>query len=85
MNTYWMSFSNPNIARGFLGVIITDATSPHEALQKTRKMGLNPGGEVKIFQLKNDATEDYTSYKDRLLKREDLKDIGVSTLDNNTN
>lgn len=45
MNIYWISFVGPS---GALGVVITDSTSPLEALDRATRLGQNPGGEAMI-------------------------------------
>jgi len=89
MNTYWISLSDPSVRRGFQGVVIIDADSPEEGIDKAIDQGLLPENvfklSIKVWQLKEGAKTDYSSYKNRLLKREDLTEIGTSTLESEEN
>jgi 2-polyprenyl-3-methyl-5-hydroxy-6-metoxy-1,4-benzoquinol methylase len=69
-----MSFSDPYKDRGhqFLGVVILEATDHLEAIDKTWKQGLNPGGEVLFATVS--GIED--KYLNRLLPKEQALHLG---------
>ncbi|HEY1645461.1 MAG TPA: hypothetical protein VGF75_03680 [Candidatus Saccharimonadales bacterium] len=54
----------------FLGAIITESNSPVEAVKKTWKLKINPGGEVLIVEIPEDRKLD-SRFLDRLLTREE--------------
>lgn len=45
---WWLSFAAED---GFRGVVLTRANSMIEAVQKTHALGINPGGEVRGFEV----------------------------------
>jgi hypothetical protein len=73
----WLSFADPDKPRGkqFLGVAIIEAsTPPLEAIAKTSRLGINPGGEV-VGYLVN--LEDYCAADiDRLLTESEALRLG---------
>jgi len=71
---FWLSFCDTTRPQGqqFLGVIITRAIDLLSAIQKTHKLGINPGGEVCAFE-----DESGKKYKeDVLLSKDELKELG---------
>ncbi len=56
--TFWLSFADPTKPRGqqHLGVAIVEASSAGGALTKAWEMGCNPGGEVMIDDVTDDAS-----------------------------
>lgn len=85
MNTYWISISDPTKRRGFYGVVIIDANTPEEGLSLAIQKNIVSIDvlklSIKVWVLNEDHETDYSSYKNKLLSREELKDIGQSTLD----
>lgn len=69
----WFSFCDPNLPRGsqFIGVVITKADSIEEAYTKINSLGINPGGEVMIYQTENTDVELF----DKLLSRDELQKV----------
>jgi hypothetical protein len=73
MKTYWMSFvkNHKNV-----GVIITDADDEELALNKTKNLGLFPGGQAMLFEMDLGdpmAVKEIKHWgKDRLIKPEEL-------------
>lgn len=74
LGLWWLSFANDG---DFLGVLILEAFGFTDALDRSRKMGLNPGGEVRGYDI--DPTEIPEALRNRLLKKKDLAGFGVST------
>ncbi len=72
----WMSFCDTDKPKDsqFLGVIITKALGLAHAVDKTHAMGINPGGEIKSCEI--EANEIKPEHFDRLLSKQDLKDVG---------
>lgn len=84
MNPYWISFASNNAN---LGCCIVDANSPEEAIKKTKKLKINPGGEALAFQLPSSALEDLRLGKNRLIPSEELQSnryTKLGDLDNQT-
>lgn len=81
---WWLSFVDPTLApplaeqepggRSFLGVTVVDAIGPIHAIRKSHELGANPGGEVQVSPVPEDFIP--LSYRDRLLSREDLAELG---------
>ena len=75
---FWLSFCDATRPQGqqFLGVIITRAADHLSAIQKTHKLGINPGGEVR-FCGEVCPDEGSKKYKeDVLLSKDELKELG---------
>jgi len=72
----WMSFCDTEKPKGqqFIGVVITHAKGIAHAIDKTHKLGINPGGEV--FSYETDATDIDLAHFDILLSKEDLITAG---------
>ena len=51
--TYWMSFVDRDLPRErqFLGVVVMEAESFEDAMQRSHQLGCNHGGEVEITEL----------------------------------
>ena len=66
---WWLSFAAED---GFRGVIITEALGLSHALQKTHRLGINPGGQVQALPVPCDADRKFLDKKhhDKLLSRE---------------
>lgn len=74
LGLWWLSFAD---ADGFAGVVILEAYGFGDALYRSHKMGLNPGGEVQGFKV---PYEDHPeALRNRLLKKTDLAGFGVIT------
>lgn len=71
----WMSFADPTKPKGqqFLGVIITKAMGPTDAMLKTHELGINPGGEIKMWEI----TEPNQKFVDRLMQKKELESEGL--------
>lgn len=80
MRTFWLSFAQD----GFKGVVITDAESEGQALAFVNANGLNPGGQVAIWEcdLKHpDAKPCIEALgKNRLCSEDELKVLGQRKL-----
>lgn len=77
MRTYWISFVASGIAQG---VVIVEAASPREALERVTRLGQNPGGEAMVVEVPDepDAVEEVGMYpRDELLSPEDLLTAGA--------
>ena len=53
MKKYWLSFCDPDLPNGqqFLGVALVPAEDFIDAIQRSRRLGCNPGGEVRVMEL----------------------------------
>jgi hypothetical protein len=87
MNAYWwFSFANPYAERSkqFLGVVIIESDSPHEALMKIIELKINPGGEVRSYAIpiNEETIKTYKPHLNKLLSKKDLleKDLGESVI-----
>lgn len=82
MKTYWMSFA----IRGDknLGCVITDAPNAEIAHTNVTKAGLNPGGEVMIWEMDlrdQECCEEIKKYgKNRLISKEELLSGGAKSV-----
>lgn len=75
----WMSFCDPNKPKRkqFLGVIIIKTLGFTHAVIKTHRLGINPGGEIQLFELSEDAQKDIKSEDfNRLLSKTELEEAG---------
>jgi hypothetical protein len=83
MALWWMSFADPGRSKGqqFLGLVILEAPTPREAMQKAWDMEINPGGQIMFIELPNEMKAEYERYMNRLLQKVDLIDIGVAVSD----
>lgn len=81
MALFWMSFADGSKPKGetFLGVVILEAPTLVEAHRQSWALELNPGGEMMSQEIPISEKEKYEPYMNRLLKADDLKDIGVHT------
>jgi hypothetical protein len=64
---WWLAFAAD--AGEFLGVIITEAPSEAEAVQRTWRMGINPGGHVLAGELRDEYVPGFER-RDQLLDRQ---------------
>lgn len=73
----WMSFCDPKKPKGkqFLGVIITKAMGLTHAMRKTHKLGINPGGEIKAFEIPPNKIK--SEHLDCLMSKDDLQREGL--------
>lgn len=78
---WWLSFADEDKPAGqtFLGVLIVEAYGFFDAMRISHEKGLNPGGEVRGFQI--DPADHPEALRNRLLKKSDLAGFGVSTKD----
>ena len=69
----WMSFADPDKPKGeqFLGVIVTRCLGPTDAMAKTHRLGINPGGEIQFSRV--DPDDIAPEHFDVLLSEEDLR------------
>lgn len=81
LGLWWLSFADGSKPKGstFLGVVIVEAYGFTDAIQKSHDLGINPGGEVQGFLVPSDGHP--VALHNRLLQRDELEDIGVSTLE----
>lgn len=81
---WWLSFVDPMLVPSaeqqvpgglsFLGVTVVEAIGPLHAIRKAHELGANPGGEVQVVAVPQGYVP--PSYRDRLLSRQDLADLG---------
>lgn len=66
---WWISFADE---KGFRGVIITEAVGFMTALQKTHRLGISPGGQVRGIPVPADADVKFFDKKhhDKVLSKE---------------
>lgn len=70
MKLWWLSFAGEE---GFLGVCILEAPTFLFAVFKTHLLAINPGGEVKGFEIPEKHHDDVIpEMMDRLLSKSDL-------------
>jgi len=90
----WMSFcgqatfvsseaGDPDMPAGehFLGVIITKAYGPADAMCKTQELGINPGGEIQSFVFP-ESSKFKPEHIDRLMSKDDLIAADFISADN---
>lgn len=68
---WWLSFADEQ----FLGAAIVEAAGFPEALGVVNRLGINPGGDVRGFQLPSDAPGVADEWMNRLLTLEDLRNL----------
>lgn len=68
---WWLSYA----AEKFLGAVIVEAAGFPEAVGVVNSLGVNPGGEVRGFQIPSDAPEVADEWMNRLLSLEDVKNL----------
>lgn len=81
MDLWWLSFADAAKPRGEqnLGVIITEAESLADAIEKCWRLGINPGGEIMAMWLGPEAEGNVPPRMlDRLLTGAELASIGES-------
>ena len=74
--TFWLSFSGEK----FLGVAVIDAKTATAAIQKSHRLGINPGGEVMVIEMPPAEAKPYP--RNKLLPRKWLVangDVSVLT------
>jgi len=70
---FWLSFAEPG---KFLGGVVTQATSLKEAIVKTHKLGINPGGEIQSMEVRPEFLKNLESFpKDKLMTKEEIEAI----------
>jgi hypothetical protein len=65
---FYLSFADDD---GFRGAVIIEARGQAHALQATHKLGINPGGQVMTWEIREGAPLP-EAVKNRLLSKEDL-------------
>lgn len=77
MTWFYMSFVDPERPAGdrFVGGCYVQGASMPEALDRSWRLGINPGGEVKILELPDDKFDALVPEGDRerLLSREEVE------------
>jgi hypothetical protein len=68
---FYLSFADDD---GFHGAVIVEARGEAHALQQCHRLGINPGGQVALFAVPEDAPLPDAA-KNRLLSKEDLERI----------
>ncbi len=73
----WMSFCDRDMPAGeqFLGVIITKAYGPADAMCKTHELGINPGGEIQSYACSLAYGKRYGGNTDRLIREAELQEL----------
>lgn len=76
MALWYLSFADPERPEGtqFLGAVMTFQADFEAAVRWTRKRGINPGGEVAAWELR-DGAPFLEQYLDRLLSKNDLQEM----------
>ena len=74
--SFWVSFSEKD---GPLGVCIVDSCCPGHAVLKTWELSINPGGQVFVYPLEEDAEELRTFKKDFLYTPENMENRGYKS------
>lgn len=74
MDWFFISFLNVSENK-CLGCVNLQASSPDEALEKTRTLEINPGGEAKVFTT---VEAEEAMEPDRLYSREEMLELGYS-------
>ena len=74
-NWYWLSFIDPEAPDGekFLGVAIVYAEGPILAVRNSKRLGINPGGEVAILEMDKPPAPEY---RERLLGDAEARKAG---------
>lgn len=72
MKWYWLSFVINDVNQGCCNV---QAENAEDALRKTHLLGINPGGEVMIYEIENAEVE-----PDKLISRAELIKLGYISL-----
>lgn len=67
----FLSFRDPEINLN-LGCVITQAQNFEEAIEKTHKLGINPGGEVMGYEIIDPMPDLECMELDRLYSREEM-------------
>ena len=74
---FFMSFADGSLPAGtqFLGGCFVQAGSLPAAITLSHALGINPGGEVRVMELPEDAVEDHVPERDRyrLLSRQEIE------------
>ena len=67
---WWMSFADPGLPEGsqFLGVVILEAEDIRDAVTRSHRLGVNPGGEIQILPVPGWIPP---GWRDRLLSGEE--------------
>jgi hypothetical protein len=76
MSWWWMSFCDPKKPKGskFLGGLLIEARDHHDMMHRSWSLKLNPGGEVRFFEVPKEYEERITSdITYRLLSREECE------------
>jgi hypothetical protein len=73
---WWLSFADPERPAGqqFLGVAIVEAPDFIYAARLAKTVGCNPGGEVRGWEVPQEAPE---LPMNRLLSRQEMEDLGL--------
>lgn len=72
---WWFISFAEEAPRGFLGGVFTKAPGPVTALESTRTLGINPGGEVEVTPMRGQFEYLWLDSADRLLTRAELNRI----------
>lgn len=53
MKFFYLSFCDPTLPEGqrFIGATMVKATDERDAVSKTHRLGINPGGEIALIEL----------------------------------
>lgn len=78
LDWYWLAFRHPEHrdrkeGKSAIGVCIVEAAGGHHALAKSRQLGINPGGEVKVWKVPAPPPK----YRNRLLRPEEAKELNL--------
>lgn len=79
----WLSFSDGDRSDGFLGVVIIEVPDTEftvaalrKALGEATRLGLNPGGEVRGYEINRNDEESYRPWIEQVLPREIVQELG---------
>lgn len=75
---YWLAFRHPEHrerkeGKSAIGVCIVEAAGPNHALARSKQLGINPGGEMKMWRVPAPPPK----YRERLLRPEEAKELNL--------
>jgi hypothetical protein len=71
---WWLSFKDPDLPdeTAFLGAAVVVARGMLGAVRESHLLGINPGGQVAIFEITKEGAVPPAESRERLLNRDDL-------------
>jgi hypothetical protein len=79
---FWLSYADDN---GFRGAIIIDAESDLDAVARTHRLGISPGGQVMMVRvpvetMSLESRRKHETHVERLLSLADLQELSFSPM-----